>query len=234
MASFLGKAAGAFGGLSDLAKKTLTPTPVEKPVEKVPLWLYRSLAAFPVTGLLGLDHLALGSVETTVAKLLVNLITLGSWYVYDMMYSINGEDVMNVGLKVPFLETVSVKPGGIDLESELTDKTKLFLYGLLTLMSGLICGIAYLFKSNQIANIFMIIAGSTTLAIGGYTAYQTRSLVMKTMLSGLPGGALLSKIPMMGGGEKKEGLDFVLLSTLFILSITGFALSAIRSKSQIV
>ena len=229
MSSLLDKAKGA---LSGLAQKT-TAAPVEKPVEKIPLWLYRSLAGFPVTGLLGIDHLAVGSVETGFTKLLVNLLTLGSWYVYDMMYSINQDAVINVGLKIPFLETVSVKPGMIDLNSELTEKTKLFLYGLLTLISGLICGIAYFFKNNQIGTILMIVAGSATVAIGGYTALQAKSFATKSVLASLPGGDLLAKLPIqMGGSPPQIGLDFVLLATLIILSLTGFTVSMIRSKSQ--
>jgi hypothetical protein len=230
MTSLLDKAKGA---ITSLAQKTIT-APVEKPVEKIPLWLYRSLAGFPVTGLLGIDHLALGSVETGFTKLLINLVTLGSWYVYDMMYSINPDAVINVGLKVPFLETISVKPGMIDLNSDLTDKTKLFLYGLLTLISGVICGIAYFFKSSQIGNILMIVSGSATVAIGGYTALQAKSFATKSMLASLPGGDLLAKLPIqLGGGSPPQmGSDFVLLATLFIFSMAGFTVSAIRSKSH--
>ena len=237
------------GGLAGLKEKAISTVAsaalADKPIEKIPLGLYRGLAAFPVTGLLGLDHFAAGSMETAFAKLLINLITFGSWYMYDMFYSIDGNAVLTQGLKVPFVEMVAVQAGRIDQNAQLTEKTKLFLYVLFTCIAGLLCGITYIFKANAIANIVMIVAGAATLAIGAYTAFQIRAYFINSMLSMVPGGALLSKLPggagglmsklpMMGGGQTKEmGTDFVILGTLFVLTMTGFALSSVRSKSAL-
>lgn len=209
-----------------------------KPADRIPLSLYRGLAAFPVTGLLGLDHFAAGSMETAFTKLLVNLLTFGSWYVYDMLYSINGPAVVNEGLKIPFLEIVSVKPGIIDEAATLTDKTKIFLYALLTSVSGLICGISYIFREYKAVLYLMMGSAIATLGMATYTVFQLRSYVMKSVMSAIPGGSLLSKFPlsaMMGGGDPAElskhvTLDFFVLATLFVLAVTGFALSSIRSK----
>ena len=240
----LAKTAVAPGGIQALKDKAVSAAQQKAkdailgPAEKIPLWLYRCLAAFPVTGLLGLDHLAVGSTETTFIKLLVNLLTFGSWWLYDATYSINADAVINDGLKVPFLETVSVKAGAIDLDSELTPKTKLFLYVLLTLMSALVCGISYIFSEHFVGNIIMMVSGGATVAIAGYTFIQIRSFIMSKMLALVPGGALLSKMPfkMGGGGDtspKELTLDFFMLSLLFLITVGGFALSSVRSKSTL-
>ena len=42
------------------------------------------LSIFPLTGLLGVDHLYLRSPMSALFKLIMNVITFGLWYFYDM------------------------------------------------------------------------------------------------------------------------------------------------------
>ena len=74
---------------------------------KIPIWLYKWLTLVPMVGFLGLDHWAVGSNFTGVIKLLVNLVTFGSWYAYDIVqaWSLTREDGKTIqaqGLRAPF------------------------------------------------------------------------------------------------------------------------------------
>jgi hypothetical protein len=74
---------------------------------KIPLWVYKWLALIPASGFIGIDHWAVGSKKTAIAKLFVNVGTLGSWYAYDIIQAWNAKrddakDIGKDGLKAPF------------------------------------------------------------------------------------------------------------------------------------
>jgi hypothetical protein len=51
----------------------------------LPFWVYLTVAAFPLTGFFGLDHLLFRSPSTAILKGFTNVFTLGLWYVYDIL-----------------------------------------------------------------------------------------------------------------------------------------------------
>lgn len=226
------------------AQKTLTTAPTAK----VPLWLWKALAIFPLTGLLGVDYYSTGSTETAVAKFLINLVTLGAWYFHDALYAFDGNKIMDEGLKFPFLETVSVKPGVVSAAAPFDTNAKTLLFVLLTGFAGLIYGIAWLFAEmkgivGDVSKVMKTISGAATGALGtftGYTAYlQAQSAALAKVAAAIPGGTQITDLAktagLMKGGAKSEPVltgDFFALGTLFIVAFAGFALSAIRSKSS--
>jgi len=78
---------------------------------KYPLWLMRLLAVFPLSGLVGADHFLVGSNLTGAAKALINIITLGSWYFYDVVYVLSSDDLLKVGYTMPFFENIEFGKG---------------------------------------------------------------------------------------------------------------------------
>lgn len=64
--------------------------------------LFRVLCYFPLTGLLGLDHLYLRSPLTAFAKLCGNFLFFGAWWIYDVCQLLFNNDMSKVfGLHIP-------------------------------------------------------------------------------------------------------------------------------------
>jgi hypothetical protein len=67
------------------------------------------LAVFPLTGLLGLDHYYMRSPLTATIKTLMNVLTLGLWYFYDVGQVLTESDhVKKYGYSVPFFGPIGV------------------------------------------------------------------------------------------------------------------------------
>lgn len=128
--------------------------PIETVTNNLPpftLWLYRLLATFPLTGFTGLDHMAIGSQFTGFGKLFINVITLGSWYFYDIVQVYNTKNLRDKGLKIPFFETGSLGKGRIDdiPSKELKSNEKNWLYLLFTLAFALLYFFTTFFLSSS-------------------------------------------------------------------------------------
>lgn len=66
-------------------------------------WFYKFLAFFPITGLLGIDKLALRSPLTAAFKLVINLFFWGAWYIYDIIQiTIDNDFVGKYGFSTPY------------------------------------------------------------------------------------------------------------------------------------
>ena len=218
---------------------------------KIPVWLYRVLAVFPVTGMAGVDHYAVGSTQTAFAKGLINLITFGSWYFYDILQSLDAEKISTEGLKFPFYEGGNIGAGR--LATSMTGLGKggeSLLNVLFTSAAALLYVIAMLFENKPapvgtIAKAAKTMFGSAAVGLAGYTAYSgfkgaataiPGMPAIPGMQKGIPSVSQLAK--MVGGGapetksaDHSVGGDFIAIGLLFLFAISGFTLSAVRNRS---
>jgi hypothetical protein len=79
---------------------------------QISYWVYLALAIFPLTGLLGLDHMALRSPMTAVLKFLSIIPLLGFWYFYDIAQLLGERKLVEKnGLAVPFYGPIGLGAG---------------------------------------------------------------------------------------------------------------------------
>ena len=212
----------------------------------IPVWLYRILAIFPLTGMAGIDHFAIGSNQTGMAKALINIITFGSWYAFDAIQSLNGPKVVQDGLEIPFYGHAEIGKGkiteGMGYGSGMNFLNLLFT---LTALLFYILGEYFSNVTGPIGDAAKVVKGVSlpaTVGIGGYTI---TNFFKKTPPSGgaaapagqaqLPQGipSIDSLAKMVGGGsvEKTENSpEIFLLGILIVLSACGFMLANVRSK----
>jgi hypothetical protein len=73
--------------------------------------IYRVLAVFG--GLFALDHFYLRSPTTAIAKVILNFVTFGFWYFYDVMQSITErDDIEKYGISMPWYGPAGIGAGG--------------------------------------------------------------------------------------------------------------------------
>ncbi len=205
---------------------------------KIPVWVYRLLAAFPATGMFGMDHFAIGSKETGMAKALINMLTLGSWYFFDVIQSFDSEKIAEEGLAIPFYGSAGIGQGkfGEGLLGGNDPSTKFWLNILFIFAGFTIAGISGLFISKpdptgSIAKAIGGVSGAIAASIAGATVYsQFKSFAPTNM------GSLVSGLVLKGGGveEAPSGPSFVellTLGTLATLTVTGFVLNSVRNST---
>lgn len=219
----------------------------------IPVWLYRILAIFPLTGMAGIDHFAIGSNQTGMAKALINIITFGSWYVFDALQSLNGPKVVQDGLEIPFYGHAEIGKGkiteGVGFGSGMNFLNLLFT---LTALLFYILGEYFSNVPGPVGDVAKVVKGVSlpaTIGIGGYTitnafkksppagggvppvAPVAQGLLPKGLPQGLPSIDALTK--MVGGGtseQKENSPDVFILGILVVLSACGFMLANVRSK----
>jgi len=89
-------------------------------------------------GFFGLDHLYLRSPLTFIAKLIVNIFTFGTWWLYDATQAIFNRDVVKIfGLGVPGLGPKGIAAGV--LANDVPDKKHMafFVYAMALFMGGI-------------------------------------------------------------------------------------------------
>lgn len=68
----------------------------------LPYWVFLVVTALPFTGFIGLDHLLFRSPSTALLKMIVNFLTLGLWYFYDIVQAFSDRDfVKEYGFSKP-------------------------------------------------------------------------------------------------------------------------------------
>ena len=216
---------------------SLFQTPTSTVIPPFPLWLYKYLAAFPVTGFFGLDHFALGSQMTGMLKLFVNMITLGSWYAYDVVQVYHGQHLRD-GLKIPFLESGAIGKGRIDDTPMgiMTKNTKLWILVIFISLFGGLYFITTFFVSENTDFMSTIIRNISKLSFYGTLALILGTFIFfisaksSSLFPAIPKGpgavssllATSGSVPILGNVTKKvSGFGPSLLSGLPGLSGGG-------------
>lgn len=79
---------------------------------QIPYWLYLVFVIFPLTGLLGLDHLLLRSPQTFLLKLITMVPLFGFWYFYDIAQAVGERELVEkYGIGVPYYGPIGLGAG---------------------------------------------------------------------------------------------------------------------------
>lgn len=126
-------------------------------------WLYKVLALFPITGLLGIDQLALRSPLTAFLKLLVNIFFWGAWYIYDILQiTMDSTFVAKYGMSTPYGQ----RGHGYKFFKDLTD-TNLDEFTNASGYNGGVLG-TFLFIAYFFLSIFLGFTGIPNMILGDF------------------------------------------------------------------
>jgi hypothetical protein len=161
--------------------------PVIKPKIFLPIWLYKWLAIMPFIGFFGIDHWAIDSKFTGIAKLFVNMFTFGSWYAYDIVQAWNGiradkTTIQSNGLDVPFFEGFNIGKGKFDSEplSNMSNNSQMWLLILFIGLFGFIYYIITFFLTSTTGFFITSLASITFYGIFALSAYTIFFYIMNT------------------------------------------------------
>ena len=147
---------------------------------QIPYWLYMVFVIFPVTGILGVDHLLLRSPITAILKALSFVPLFGFWYFYDIAQLGEGDLIKKNGIGIPFYGPLGIG-AGIFVESGKPQSPKekprpwLFVAYALTSMMFLAFPINKLVIGDYIgalAQLCMLIVFPLALAWSIYDIYR--------------------------------------------------------------
>jgi len=135
----------------------------------IPKWSFKWITL--VFGFFGFDHWAFGSRSTGIAKLMVNCLTLGSWYTYDVIqaWSSTREDGTSIqanGLQSPFGFIDNIGKGQLDNQplSNMSKNTQLWLCFLGIGIFGILYYFTGFFISNDSGIVSTILFGIATIS----------------------------------------------------------------------
>lgn len=159
--------------------------PIATPKLFVPIWLYKWLTLIPFIGFFGIDHWAIDSKFTGIAKLFVNLFTFGSWYAYDVVQVWNGiradmKTVQADGLDVPFLQGFNIGKGKFDSEpmGNMSKNTQFWLLILFIGLFGFIYYITSFFLTSKSGFFVSSLASISFYGIFALSAYMIFFYIM--------------------------------------------------------
>ena len=174
----------------------------------IPIWLYKWLALMPFIGFLGIDHWAVGSKFTGIAKLFVNLFTFGSWYAYDIVQAWNGglradrKTLQSDGLGIPFFDGFNIGKGRFDNEplNNMSNNSQMWLLILFIGLFGFIYYITTFFLTSDSGFFVSSLASVSFYGIFALAAYTIFFFIMNKSSRG---SSFTSPKTV---GEAKQGL----------------------------
>jgi hypothetical protein len=136
-----------------------------------------------VGGLLALDHLYLRSPMTFVAKIVVNVLFLGAWWIYDASQAVFNKDVVKVfGLGIPGLGPQGIGAGV--LGSDVPDKKHMafFIYGLAVVVGGIVGLDSFLVgdKQSGLIRLVSLLSGVLAPIAVAWWLYNLMTFIFKT------------------------------------------------------
>ena len=191
-------------------------------------------------GLFGLDHFALGSMQTGFAKILINFVALGAWWIFDIIQAFDKDKIISDGLDIPYYGSAEIGKGMIHsvVGVVAANPNTIFYMNILFLIIAVtISGVSasYIGKPapyGQIASTATTITGLLSSAIIASLFQQFRASILPAGLQ-TPTLGLQTLTPVVpkqvGGGEAFSYADPFLLGTLGLLSLAGFTLAASRA-----
>lgn len=136
-----------------------------------------------IGGLLALDHLYLRSPTTFFAKIIVNILFLGAWWIYDATQAFFNKDVVKVfGLGVPGLGPQGIGAGV--LGSDVPDKKHMafFIYGLAVVLGGIVGLDSFLVgdKQSGLIRLVCLLTGVLAPVAVAWWLYNVMTFTFKT------------------------------------------------------
>jgi len=129
-------------------------------------------------GFFALDHLYLRSPLTFLAKLVVNMLFFGVWWLYDAMQALFNEDVVKIyGLGVPGLGPKGIAAGVLGKEVPDKKHMRFFTYAITLMLLGVFGGDSFLLgdKKSGFIRLFSLITwffAPVAFAWWGYKLYK--------------------------------------------------------------
>ena len=197
-----------------------------------------------VGGLFGLDHFALGSMQTGFAKILINFVSLGAWWIFDIIQAFDKEKIekgFSEGLDIPYYGSAGIGKNMISVVSGVVtpNPNAVFYMNILFLIiTVILSGVSasYIGKPapyGQIASTATTITGLLSSAIVASLFQQFRASILPAGVPSTLGvptlGVPAVALQQRGGGEAFSYADPFLLGTLGLLSLAGFTLAASRA-----
>ena len=148
--------------------------------KELPNWVFQLFTAFPLTGFFGIDHLLFHSPQTALMKAVVNIFTLGSWYIYDILQQLaDQEKVKEYGLTIPAFGASGLGYGLVGKGDASQGFSKVLFFLAYVLLIFVPFGISSFVVGDVKGGIAKVFATFWILPILFWTLYEVFLLVFK-------------------------------------------------------
>jgi hypothetical protein len=175
--------------------------------------------------------------QTGFAKILINFVGLGAWWIFDIIQAFDKDKIILDGLDIPYYGSAGIGKGMIHSVVGVVapnPNTIFYMNILFLIIAVTISGVSasYIGKPapyGQIASTATTITGLLSSAIIASLFQQFRASILPAGLPTLTPGVPAVALQQKGGGEAFSYADPFLLGTLGLLSLAGFTLAASRT-----